>query len=57
MLASSERGLYIGSRAQPVVLIVLIQQLSSAQKKHTPDPTANKCFKETHDLCASLVPV
>ena len=36
-----------------VVVGVLIQQLTSPQKKHTPDPTANKRSKETHDPCAS----
>ena len=42
-----------------LVLVVgaLIQQLTSPQKKHTPDPTAHKRLKETHDPCASLVPV
>jgi hypothetical protein len=41
-----------------VVLVgVLIQQLTIPQKKHTPDPTAHKRLKETHDPCASLVPV
>jgi hypothetical protein len=39
-----------------VVVGVLIQQLTSPQKKHTPDPTAHKRLKETHDPCASLVP-
>ena len=36
---------------------VQIQQLTSPQKKHTPDPTAHKRLKETHDPCAFLVPV
>ena len=40
-----------------VVVGVLIQQLTSPQKKHTPDPTAHKRSKETHDPCDSLVPV
>ena len=40
-----------------VIVILLIQQLTIPQKKHTPDPTAHKRLKETHDLCASLVPV
>ena len=36
---------------------MLIEQLRSNQKKHTPDRTANKCLKETHDPCAPLFPV
>ena len=40
-----------------VVVGVLIQQLTSPQKKHTPDPTAHKRSKETHDPCDSLVQV
>jgi hypothetical protein len=40
-----------------VVVGVLIQQLTSPQNKHTPDPTAHKRLKETHDPCDSLVPV
>ena len=40
-----------------VVVGVPIQQLTSPQKKHTPDPTAQKRLKETHALCDSLVPV
>ena len=35
---------------------VLIQQLTSPQKKHTPDPTAHKRLKETHDPCDSFQP-
>ena len=34
-------------------LVIKIQQLTSPQKKHTPDPTAHKRLKETHDPCAS----
>ena len=33
-------------------VLVLIQQLTSPQNKHTPDPTAHKPAKETHDPCA-----
>ena len=32
-------------------------EYTSPQKKHTPDPTAYKRLKETHDPCSSLVPV
>ena len=38
-------------------LVLKIQRLTSPQKKHTPDPTAHKRLKETHDPCDSLVPV
>ena len=52
-----KRGLYIGScdsrtghdSAHPTAQ-------NPSQETHL-HPTAHKCFKETHDPCASLVPV